>query len=183
MADSSQASFKAEAADRKAFGERLRASIPAGMKLADFASEIGAGLSTLQSWMSGKSGIGRENLGRILQITGVSATWLISGEGEMRPGVGTPTLSAPIKAEGERDADLYGRVLEAISAVYKELGWGKSLRDLGIEAARIADDLSADGLAEEDKPAAVRAAAAMLRRQLREAVANPSSEASSKSQA
>lgn len=79
--------------------------------------------------------------------------------------------------------DLYGRVLEAISTVYNELGWGITLRQLGAEASRIATEIAADGLAPEDVPGAVRGAAAMLRRQLRDAQANPAASSSRKDSA
>lgn len=183
MADSIQASFKAEEASRKAFGERLRASIPPGMTISEFAGAIGASVSGLKQWLVGKSEPARKYLGPAASVANVSLVWLVTGEGEMRPGIGAPATSPPARGEAERDADLYGRVLEAISAVYKEVGWGKSLRDLGVEAARIADDLAADGLAPEDKPAAVKAAAAMLRRQLRDAANDPATAASRKLQA
>jgi len=75
------------------------------------------------------------------------------------------------------DADLVGRVLEEISLIYKEFGWGKSLQQLGSEAAQIAADIATDGQSAEAKGAAVKAAGAMLRRQLRAAVADPNSDA------
>lgn len=114
---------------------------------------------------------------------GVSIDWLLTGEGSMRAGAEPTTAPSPAEGAPERDSDLYGRVLEAISAVYKEVGWAISLRQLGAEAAQIADDIAAEGLAPEDKPPAVKAAAAMLRRQLRTAAANPTSEASTKGRA
>ncbi len=173
----------AEAASRKAFGERLRASIPAGMKVAEFAKAVGAGLSTLQEWMSGKADVGRERLAAILDVTGVSPRWLVTGEGPMRPGGEAAPAPVPASSSAERDADLVGRVLEEISTVYKELGWSKSLYQLGAEAADIAADIAASGLAPEDKPGAIKAAGAMLRRQLRQAVADPTNAASTKSRA
>ncbi|TAN55807.1 MAG: XRE family transcriptional regulator [Magnetospirillum sp.] len=177
MTDRSQVELTAEAASRKAFGERLRASIPVGMTLLTFAEAVGTNRSSLHEWMSGKSDVGREKIAAILDVTGVSPLWLVTGEGPVRPGGAVAPPTAQTSTAASIDADLVGRVLEEISLIYKEFGWGKSLAQLGSEAAQIAADLAADGATPEEKGAAVKAAGAMLRRQLRAAVADPNSDA------
>lgn len=121
-----------------------------------------------------------ESLLRIARFAGVSVDWLLTGDLQARP---ESAQEGKSRTDAEFDADLYGRVLEAISAVYKEMNWGISLRQLGAEAAQIADDISAEGLAPDEKPPAVKAAAAMLRRKLRDAAADPTAEASTKGRA
>ena len=108
MADDRKPSLTPEAVGRKAFGERLRASVPPGMKLADFAKSIGAGLSTLQEWMSGKSDVGREKIAAILDVTGVSPLWLVTGEGEMRAAAPPAPVLSREPAAVEIDTDLCG---------------------------------------------------------------------------
>jgi transcriptional regulator with XRE-family HTH domain len=137
-----------------------------------WAKRIGIPSSTFDRIWNGGTIPKAETLLRISEACAVSLDWLLKG--------GNPTSSeeiglSPAANSGapSLDPDLYGRVLEAISAVYKELGWGIALRQLGAEASRIATEIAADGLAPEDMPGAVRGAAAMLRRQLRDAQANP----------
>lgn len=143
-----------------------------------------AGISPdqLTRYVKGQNAAPFEVLARLAGAKGVSLDWLATGEGTMLVVAG-PQKSGTVGAHKERDQDLYGRVLEAISAVYKEMNWGISLRQLGAEAAQIADDISAEGLAPDEKPPAVKAAAAMLRRKLRDAAADPAAEASTKGRA
>jgi hypothetical protein len=147
-----------------------------------WAKRIGLPGATFDRMWNG-NGIPKGNhLLTIARSCGVTVDWLLTGEGNMRPGPAAPRLPQTTAA-AERDADLYGRVLEAISAVYKEVGWVKTLHQLGAEAAQIADDLAADGLLPEDKPGAVKGAATQLRRQLRQAIADPNAPASTKERA
>jgi transcriptional regulator with XRE-family HTH domain len=159
--------------------EQIRASF--GLTQADFAAQCGVPLRTYSNYATDKRPPSHEVL-QALAGKGINLNWLLTGEGEMLAIAGEQTnvgAGAPV----ERDQDLYGRVLEAISAVYKEMNWGISLRQLGAEAAQIADDIAAEGLAPDEKPPAVKAAAAMLRRQLRAAAADPTAEASTKGRA
>jgi transcriptional regulator with XRE-family HTH domain len=167
------------------------------MSVADRLRQIRAALGLSQGEMSAKVCVkprayqGYETGERLPQAESLEALgrmgfniyWLLTGEGAMCPGGEAAPTPAPTSSSAPVDAELVGRVLEAISAVYKELGWGKSLHQLGAEAVQIAADIAADGLSDPDKPAAVKAAAAMLRRQLRQAVADPASAAATKSQA
>lgn len=120
---------------------------------------------------------------RLAASKGVSLDWLATGKGDMIPDLtatlpdGRVLVSESKTSAPAIDPDLIGRVLEEISLIYKEFGWGKSLAQLGSEAAQIAADLAADGQTPEEKGAAVKAAGAMLRRQLRAAVADPNGDA------
>ncbi len=92
-------------------------------------------------------------------------------------------IDRPAAKSAGIDPTLVGRVLEAISTVYLENGYTLTLGQLGAKATEIAADLSADlaiDAPNEEKIGAVKAAAAMLRRQLREASANPAGEISRK---
>jgi transcriptional regulator with XRE-family HTH domain len=157
--------------------EAIRAIL--GITQAEMAARTGIALRTYSHYISGRTPSAEllEAVGRM----GFNIFWLLTGEGPMRQGEESAPPSAA--TSHEVDPDLYGRVLEAISTVYKELGWAITLRQLGAEASRIATEIAADGLAPEDVPGAVRGAAAMLRRQLRDSQANPAADTSLKDRA
>lgn len=90
-----EADLTAEALSRKAFGERLRGSMPAGMKLADFAAEVGISLSGLKSWLSGGSDPGRYGLVAAAKACGVDLNWLATGDGEKNGGAASPFSALP----------------------------------------------------------------------------------------
>jgi transcriptional regulator with XRE-family HTH domain len=161
-------------------GRRLE-EIRSGLRLtqAEMAAQMGLPLRTYTRYATGERAPSSEALQALVRM-GINLNWLIEGIGRMRIGDAMP---APTNSTAERDADLYGRVLEAISAVYKEVGWVKTLHQLGAEAAQIADDLAADGLLPEDKPGAVKGAATQLRRHLRQAISDPNAPASTKERA
>ncbi|MBX9635709.1 MAG: helix-turn-helix domain-containing protein [Magnetospirillum sp.] len=160
-------------------GDRIR-QVRGDLSQDEFSSRLAVHKETLGKYERDKRVPDADFLAQLRGKFGISIDWLVTGYGEMH--VGQPP-QPPAGAPGSRDPDLYGRVLEAISAVYKELGWGISLRQIGAEAAQIADDIAAEGLAPEDKPPAVKAAAVMLRRQLRAAAVDPTAEASTKDRA
>lgn len=165
------------------FRERI-ATLIANEQPFAWAKRVGVPSATFDRMWNGNSIPRAEHLLQIARAHAVTVDWLLTGEGELRPGDAEAVPPpAPTGASVERDADLYGRVLEAVSAVYKECGWQASLRQIGEKAAQIADDIAVDGLAPEEKPAAVKAAAAMLRRQLRDAVANPAAGVAAKHRA
>ena len=184
----------------RTLGERIR-KVRGEMSQAAFAAKIGINKNLLGKYERGESIPGGEILAQMRDALGISVDWLLTGwmppphwdddekyiagieAARAAAGQAEASPSAVTAAPTERDPDLYGRVLEAISAVYKEMNWGISLRQLGAEAAQIADDISAEGLAPDEKPPAVKAAAAMLRRKLRDAATDPTAEASTKGRA
>jgi transcriptional regulator with XRE-family HTH domain len=136
------------------------------------ADLMGVSLSQFKRYVAGDNQPTFETVANLSLSANLNLDWLAFGRGEMRAGEAVPT-PAPATTTAERDADLVGRVLEAISVVYKELGWRKSLHQLGEEAAQIADRLAAEGITPEDKPGAVKATAADLRHRLRQSIADP----------
>ncbi|MDO8608244.1 MAG: helix-turn-helix transcriptional regulator [Phaeospirillum sp.] len=145
---------------------QLRACL--GITQSEMAARLRIGLRTYASYESGERLPLAETLAALGQM-GFNIHWLITGEGQMRPGgVGASATASPAAL----DADLYGQVTEAVAAAYKECGYTMALRDIAAEAAKIAADLSEDVLP-EDRPAAIRGAIGQLRRRLREALANP----------
>lgn len=131
----------------------------------------------LARYVKGQNAAPFEVLARLAGAKGVSLDWLATGRGPMRPEA-EPAAQPPAASA---DPDLYGRVLEQVAAVYKECGYGVSLRQIGQTAAEIAAELAGpDVTTPEEKAAAAKAAAAMLRRQLRDAVAAPTGPAASK---
>ncbi|MDO8607605.1 MAG: helix-turn-helix transcriptional regulator [Phaeospirillum sp.] len=154
-------------------GWRIKA-VRGGLSQDAFGEQLGVAKDTVGKYERNRIVPGGDVLARIHVDFGVDINWLLTGEGQMRPG---GAGAAPSSASAAIDADMVGRVLEEISLIYKEFGWGKSLSQLGSEAAQIAADLAADGQTPEEKGAAVKAAGAMLRRQLRAAVADPNSDA------
>jgi hypothetical protein len=77
-----------------------------------------------------------------------------------------PSSPAAAPARIEIDPDLYGRVTEAVSMVFKECGCGATLREIGAEAARITADLSGPDVTTEERPGAIKGAITQLRRRL-----------------
>ncbi len=146
-----------------------------------FAAHLGVTKDTIGKYERGERRPEAEVLARMREVLGIDINWLLTGEGQPHT-AGMPAAPPPASTSSPAplDADLVGRVLEAISVVYKEAGWGKTLAQLGAEAAQIAADIAADGLSDEARRAAVQAAAAMLRRQLRQAVSQPGGEVAGK---
>jgi transcriptional regulator with XRE-family HTH domain len=68
----------------EAFVERLKKLIAERGASVSLAEKIGVPNNTLHSWLSG-SQPGRDKLLQVARTTGVSLSWLIAGEGEMRP--------------------------------------------------------------------------------------------------
>lgn len=145
----------------------------------EMAARLGVPYRTFQGYEAGASEPKAKILERLVEL-GFSGQWILSGAGPMRPGVSETAPPVPGSGPVAIDADLVGRVLEEISLIYKEFGWGRSLAQLGSEAAQIAADLATEGQTPEEKGAAVKAAGAMLRRQLRQALADPTGDAASK---
>ncbi len=146
--------------------KRVRDTLGKSQK--EMALDLDLGVTTWQTYERGLHKPGWDVLEKLAAL-GFSPTWLLTGEGEMRPG-GAGAASGG--AAATIDAELYGRVTEAVSAAYKECGYTMALRDIAAEAAKIAADLS-DDVSPEDRPAAIRGAIGQLRRRLREALTNP----------
>jgi len=153
-------------------GLRLKAAISLFQTKKEAADTLGVSTDQLARYLKEIASPPLNVLARLAQAKNVRLDWLATGVGPMLQEE-APNPSASEAAPNTIAPDLYGRVLEAISTVYKELGWGITLRQLGAEASRIATEIAADGLAPEEVPVAVRTAATMLRRQLRDAQANP----------
>jgi len=101
----------------------------------------------------------------------------------MRVGEAAPP-PAPAGSAAEVDGALVGLALEQVSAVYKECGYSVALRHLGAKAAEIAADLAGpDFPTWDDKLIGLKGAVAQLRRQLRAAITDPASAATTKSRA
>ena len=154
--------------------EQIRSNL--GLTQAEMGARIGLPLRTYTRYASGERSPSAEALQALVQI-GINLNWLMSGEGQMRPGGAEAPPPAPTSAAVALDPELYGRVTEAVSMVYKECGYTLALHQVAAEAARIAADLSADGLTPEERPGAIKGAVGQLRRRLREAIANPNSAA------
>jgi len=152
--------------------ERIRA-LRGPQTQPEFALQLGVSKNTIGHYERGERRPEAEVLTRMREVLGVDINWLLTGEGEMRPG---GAGAAPSSSSAGIDADLYGLVTEAVSSAYKECGYTAALRDIAAEAAKIAADLSED-VSPEDRPAAIRGAIGQLRRRLREAIANPNSAA------
>jgi transcriptional regulator with XRE-family HTH domain len=136
---------------------------------------LGIPKTTLGGYERGVSFPPPEILAKIRSVLGVSIDWLLTGEPPMR--VGDAPGNAAQASRADFDEELLGRVVEGVSAVYREAGGRVGPRDLGRLAARIHTDL----VAAYDDPAerliGLRAALQHLRRELR---TPPCSDASGK---
>ena len=160
-------------------GSRFEAAIALFRTKKEAADTLDISTDQLTRYIKGQASPPLVLLARLTAAKGVRLDWLATGRGPMLAAE-QPPPPASTNSPAPLDADLVGRVLEAISVVYKEAGWGKTLAQLGAEAAQIAADIAADGLSDEARRAAVQAAAAMLRRQLRQAVSQPGGEVAGK---
>ena len=157
-------------------GDRIRL-LRSGLSQAEFASKLGVHKEMVGKYERCQNIPGGDILARMREVLGVDINWLLTGEGEMPPGLSTPS---PTNSPGGINPDLYGRVTEAVSTAYKECGYTATLRQIAAEAAKIAADLSGPDLTPEELPAAIKGAMGQLRRRLREALINPTDDAAGK---
>ncbi len=133
-----------------------------------WAKQVGIPSSTFDRIWNGGSVPKAETLLRIARHCGVSIDWLLTGEGQMRPGVQAHN-QVPMAAI---DPLLYGRALEQVKAAYEEFGITAALHQIGAKAAEIAGDLSGDDFPTwEEKLTALKGSVAQLRRQLKQQAA------------
>ena len=74
--------FTVQKPNRKPFADRIDWLVRQRTNASDFARTIGVSESVVRKWRSGASEPGREHLEAIARQTGVSAAWLLLGEGE-----------------------------------------------------------------------------------------------------
>ena len=159
-------------------GDRIR-RVRGALSQIEFAGRMGADKNTVGRYERGERTPDGDFLVRIRTEFGTDLTWLLTGEGPGPDivGVGSDgsTIAIEVKAQarGGIDPILYGRVTEAVAAVYKEFGITLALHQVAAEAARIAAELAEIEFTEEERPGVIKGAMAQLRRQLREVAANP----------
>lgn len=161
-------------------GDRLRL-VRGQLSQDEFATRFGVHKNTIGKYERGERHPDSEYLLAIRTKFSVDLDWLVTGEGEMRPGEAKATMLPTREASSaEINLDIQGQISELISDVYRECGVPVTLRQLVAEAGRIAQDVSGPDYTDADRPGAIRYAVAQLRRQL--LVANTPA-ASSKSSA
>lgn len=166
-------------------GERLR-MVRGGMSQDDFAVKLAVHKETIGKYERDKVIPGGDVLSRLHETFGVNINWLLTGKGDKG-------IDAIVKTEDGRqlavefksyridiDPILYGRVTEAVAAVYKELGYAVVLHQVAAEAARIATELTGMEFTEEERPGVIKGAMAALRSRLRESLSHPDGEAAGK---
>lgn len=158
---------------------------------ADFADAIGRARNSISAYERGTQVPDGETLLRLAQL-GVQIQWLLTGDGDMLIGGDAeqpPTAArgapldapdAPSKTVAEQgvmalDAELMGRVVDAIRAVYKAQGQGLPDRTLGEIAARWYGDIAAVSADPGDRLDALAERQIGLRRELRDAATNAAS--------
>lgn len=129
-----------------------------GLHQKEMAQHLGVSLRTYQHSEMGRRAIDVDEVGRLAEL-GIDAGWLLTGK------IGfAESQQAPF---AHLDAELMGRVVEALATVYKEENQELKPADQGRMAAEIYDTLVAIG-DETDRPGALRYAIEMKRRQLRQ---------------
>lgn len=141
------------------------------------------GLSAWQRYELATATPGSDVLEAIVYRLGVSGSWLLTGEGPMFASQAEAPIAQMPAAVPEIDSKLYGRVIEAVSAAYKDSGVTIIPRELGEQAALIYADLINAGGTWDEKMYGLRVSFENLRRQLREALADPTGDAARKLQA
>lgn len=157
-------------------GERIR-QVRGHLSQIDFAARLGADKNTIGRYERGERTPDGDFLVRIQLEFGVSIDWLLTGSGT------GSAQAAPASESGGVDEELFGRVTEAVSIAFKECGYSASLRQVAARAARIAAGITAAGGTPDQQEYGLRLAIDQLRRDLRAAIAEPGSEASTKSRA
>ena len=135
-------------------GERLR-QVRGALSQGEFGEQLGVAKDTIGKYERNQIIPGGDVLARLRRLFGTDLNWLLSGEAAADTG-------SAIMGQ----ADFYGRVLETVGEIYREMGWPVPLRRMGAEAARIAGDLLVEGEGPEGANVAVKVAAALLRRHL-----------------
>jgi transcriptional regulator with XRE-family HTH domain len=150
---------------QETLGDRLKI-VRGAMPQAEFAHRLGADKNTVGRYERGERHPDSEYLAAVRTEFSINLDWLISGEGEMRPGGAEAPRPAIEGAPAEIDTDLCGEISEYLSDIYRECGVPVTLRQVVAEAARIAADLSGPDVTPEGRAGAVKYALIQLRRQL-----------------
>lgn len=104
--------------------ERIKKTISSkNMKLKQFARESGMAYPSLRDYYSGLRKPGFDAIATLLSYTGVSADWLLLGQGQMFPEDESPLANL--------DAKLLGKIAQEVKRIelteYSE--WGKRIKD------------------------------------------------------
>lgn len=151
-------------------GQRLKqAREEIGLSQQGMAESLGLSLKGWQNIELGKNIPSGETLLRIAE-QGFNPAWVLTGSG--------PHRIELIGLPGGRqfDRELLGRVTDAIAKLYKAEGVHLPDVDLGRMSADKYQEIIDSGVLPEDYPAALAMAVAGLRKQLRDATANPASD-------
>lgn len=162
--------FTVSMANQEGFVKRVR-TVLEGKSARAFADLAGIPPTTFNKIVNGTSEPTRPTLVAIARAANVSLDWLLTGEGPMRPDAPASQLASRI------DEALYGRLIDALTKVYKECGVRIPPIVLGELAAGMAADLIAAYDTHEGRVAAIDA---LMQRQRRELRAHPAETGSSK---
>jgi transcriptional regulator with XRE-family HTH domain len=152
------------------FADRLATLIAPARSERAFAKEIGLSPGGLRGLLHEGNSPTLDTLTAIANARGVSLQWLATGEGDRHASPPSPGLQ-PTRP----DPELFGRVVDRISRVYREEGVRLADIDLGrLAAERYAEivDLAGDP---DEWPALLDLIGTRVRRTLRAAAADPAS--------
>jgi hypothetical protein len=157
-------------------GTRISATIDELGGLRAAAPHAGASEDTLANWRDGKARPSFFGILGLANAAKIRIEWLASGSGPMRIDEAPPAPAAlPPTAAPPLDEALMGRLVDGITAVYKELGQVVAPVHLGMMAARLHNDIAAIADGPEDYPGAVKMRLAQLRRELQAAAVGQTS--------
>lgn len=152
-----------------------------GLTREELAQRLDWNASTMAKYEQGRNFPDPEFLKRV-QDLGISLDWIITGRGEMYlieakhtepEGAHEGTsMTAPALA---LDEDLMARLVDGITAAYKEAGQGLAPIHLGRMAARLVNEIVAASDGPEDYPGALKMRLAQLRKELQSAASDPAS--------
>lgn len=160
--------MKPENLDIQGFVERLKAVI-GNDSIRSFSAKAGMSHGALAGYVRGENEPTRVMLAKIATAANVNLTWLITGEGPMRPGEAAPVAEPAVPpSSADRmptDRELMGRCIDAINKLYQDLNMKIPMVDMGREAADLHDEVSASGATGlEEQLGAIRFAIAQRRR-------------------
>lgn len=148
----------------------------------DFSRHVGIAFRTWQTIEAGKNVPSGETLLKIAAL-GYNPGWILTGQGFMRLEAASETgvfAADDELVEEDYDAELFGRIVDTIVRVAKEVGASIPPVDLGRRAVEIHRELGAATLDPTERLAMLKLLAVQLKKEM---VALPANPAQSQSQA
>lgn len=155
-------------------GNRIKAAVAQRGTQREVSKLLEVALSTLGSWIAGKTEPSSTEAGKLAAVTGVSVSWLITGQGPMK--------AQATRAESPQsgtDTELLAVLSDGMMKLYKELAVTIVPAEFGRRLGQEHDDI----VAAEPDPALRRDMVKLVLAKLRRELLTPTANDSRKQQA